>query len=554
MSKSKKQNQVSKKFKFTKHLEIGSPDAETDNLLMQAFIKNDALDSLLNMDNQRSIIIGRTGSGKSALLKYIECTQEKVTRIEPEAMSLRYLCNSTILSYFNTLGVNLNFFYKVLWKHVFIVELLKLYFGEQINKRLNIFDSIGDKIKSKFGKSNPKKEQALQYLKNWSNDFWAKTEHRIKELENNIETKFTQEVGINIKELLKLGENSEDKESRRVLTEVKNKAEKIINESQADELYNVIQIMKDDLFNDEHKKLFIIIDDLDKEWIPSDVRYDMIGAMIEVIKEFQIFKGSKIIISLRDNLYQMIFSGNKHKGGQREKFKPLYVTLEWNNEELKEFLERRLEIISENNVTVKAAFDKMYRQGKSGFDYMLERTFYRPRDVISYVNHAIENSNNKSYFTLDIIHKAEISYSIDRLQAIEDEWGENYGELSQIYRFLNGKFNGFKLRNISEDEFAQIYLGEISEGMFKGELLAIVKKWKQDQIKFSSFFKEIVYILFLIGLIGIKKDSNHSVYFIYDKKISISLNDLDGDCKIYVHKAFYSALKINTKELEQDVY
>ena len=38
---------------------------------------------------------------------------------------------------------------------------------------------------------------------------------------------------------------------------------------------------------------------LDKEWIPSNLRYDMIGAMIEVIKEFQFFTGVKIIISLK---------------------------------------------------------------------------------------------------------------------------------------------------------------------------------------------------------------------------------------------------------------
>src|ERR1700752_2268969 len=108
----------SKKFKFSKNLEIGSPDAETDNILMDAFIESDALTALLDMNNQKSIIIGRTGSGKSALIKYIENTKEKIIRIEPEQMSLRYLNNSTILNYFKSLGVNLNFFYKVLWKHV----------------------------------------------------------------------------------------------------------------------------------------------------------------------------------------------------------------------------------------------------------------------------------------------------------------------------------------------------------------------------------------------------------------------------------------------------
>ena len=121
----KKKNLSTPKFRFKRSQDIGSPDAETDPYLMEAFVENEALMALLNMQNQKSIIIGRTGSGKSALIKYIENTQDKLTRIEPEAMSLRYLVNSTILSYFRSLGINLNFFYKVLWKHVFMVELLK---------------------------------------------------------------------------------------------------------------------------------------------------------------------------------------------------------------------------------------------------------------------------------------------------------------------------------------------------------------------------------------------------------------------------------------------
>lgn len=551
---SKNKTHSTKKFKFSKHLEIGSPDAETDRLLMDAFIQNDALTSLLDAQNQRSIIIGRTGSGKSALLKYIENTQDRVTRIEPEAMSLRYLSNSNILQYFKSLDVNLNFFYKVLWKHVFIVELLKLYFGEERQRKQNILESLKEKLFAQNPKNKAKKEQALDYLKNWSKDFWEKTEHRIKELERNIESKFSSETGIGVKDFAKLGAEMHNEERSRVLTEVKTKAEKVINDSQAEEIFQIIAIMKEELFIDHHRKHFIIIDDLDKEWITSDVRYDLIGAMIEVIKEFQVFEGAKIIISLRDNLYQLIFSGTRHKGGQREKFKPLYVNLEWSVSDLKLFLTKRLEIVSKNNITVKTAFDKIYSNRITGFDYMIERTFYRPRDVISYVNHAIENAENKTHFTLDIIHKAEIPYSIDRLQAIEDEWGENYGNLEEVYKFLRGKYNGFRLQNIKEDEFEDIYLSEFPEKHFRGELLSLVSRWKTDEIRFPVFRKEMIYLLYTIGICGIKKSANYPIYFFYDKEAAITVNDINNDCKIYVHKAFYSALRINTKELEQDSY
>ncbi|POY35482.1 hypothetical protein C3K47_15595 [Solitalea longa] len=549
MSKKKSINQT-KKFKFQQYQEIGSPDAETDNLLLNAFIENDALKALIDMNNQRSIVIGRTGSGKSAILRYIENSQEKVIRIEPEAMSLRFLSNSTILNYFRAIDVNLNFFYKILWKHVFVIELLKLYFRDDQQKKQNWFNNIIEKLNGKKG--NAKREKAIKYLETCSNDFWLDTEKRIKEIESSVQKKFTDEIGVDLKSLV-FKSNANNSSEDKTVSEIKNKAEHVISEVLAEEIHDIINILRDEIFVDSQRKHFIIVDDLDKEWVPTNIRYDMIGAMIEVIKEFQVFKGAKIIISLRDNLYQLIFAGFKHNGGQREKFKPLYVELQWTSEELNLLLEKRLDIISENTLSVKEAFEKIYNKhakGLTGFEYMLERTFYRPRDVISYVNHTIENSNNKSHFTLDIIKKAEISYSVDRLQAIEDEWGENYGNIREIYKFLEAKYNGFNVRNIKEDEFINIYFSEELEKKFRGDLLLIIQKWKSDETKFNSFLKELLFLLYLIGIIGIKKGPTAPVQFFFDKTYALTKNEISNDSKIYVHKAFYSALRINTKELE----
>lgn len=546
----KKKLQVIKKFKFHKYLEIGSPDAETDSLLQDAFIEKDALEALIDTSNQRSILIGRTGSGKSAILKHIEETQEKVVRIEPEAMSLRFLSNSSMLQYFRENDVNLNFFYKILWKHVFVIELLRLYFSYDNRKKNNWFVNIKEKFTKK---NNPKRDRAFEYFDKWSNEFWLDTEIRIKEIENKVLQKFESELGIDLK-TLKAKSKNENSDETSIKSEVKTKAEHVISEALANDIHEIIKILQEELFTDRQLKHFVIIDDLDKEWISTEIRYDLIGAMIEVIKEFQIFKGVKIIISLRDNLYQLIFSGANHKGGQREKFKPLYAELTWSAIELKEFLNKRLYLVSDQNLDIKAAFEKHYKNGTDGFMYMLDRTFYRPRDVISYVNHAIENANNKTHFTLDVLKKAEIDYSNDRLQAIEDEWGENYGEIRRILRFLNGRHNGFNVKNIKEDYFTDIYFEENINEYFRGDLLQWIKQWQAGKIGFNQFLKPVLFLLYQFGIIGLKKDASYPIQFFYEKNVSLAENDITGETKIYIHKAFYASLKINTKELEPDKY
>ena len=52
---------------------------------------------------------------------------EHIIRIYPENLALTYVSNSTIVKYFEDIGVNLDPFYNLLWRHVLTVELLKKY-------------------------------------------------------------------------------------------------------------------------------------------------------------------------------------------------------------------------------------------------------------------------------------------------------------------------------------------------------------------------------------------------------------------------------------------
>ena len=530
-----------KKFKFKKNSNIGSPDAETDDILFDVFVDIDNLEEIIDTKSQKSILIGRTGTGKSAIIKYVKKNCQKVTEIAPEAMSLRFLSNSTILQYFKKLDVNLNLFYKVLWKHVFMVELLKLYFSdteEKIKKRTFLQSLLGN------NKIDPKKERAVKYMEEWTDDFWENTEYRVKSFEKSIRENFASSIGISIEALnAQLTEGLQ--EDRKITVEAKQKAESIIHSSQAIEILDIFQIMKNDLFATHQKKFFIVIDDLDKEWIEDSLRYELIGAMIETIKEFRQLQGVKIIISIRENLNEIVFSGLKNKGGQREKFKPLFSEMIWTKGELLDFADNRLKLLSDDKLDVKSAFFNSRRGNKNGFDFVLERTYYRPRDVLSYINHAIENSKDKYAFSKDILAKAEPTYSLDRFQAIEDEWSENYGEITEICEFLRGSNNGFKLKSLNEDDFANIYLDDNPELKFSGNLLHAIISWKSNEIHFNSFLKKILFILFRIGILGIKKGTTYKLAFYYDRDIIIGRNDVSTNSRFYVHPSLYSYFKIN---------
>jgi len=178
-----------KDFKFKKHDNIGAADAEDDQYLMDCFIDTGDLETLLDCRDPHSIIVGRTGSGKTALLKMLENKAERVILIPPESLSLSYISNSTILKFVENLGVNLDIFYRLLWRHVFTVELTKKHFNIQSEEDKKRF---WKKIWLRF--TDQKNRKALEYLEEWGKTFWEETEYRIQEVTTTLEKKLKGQI------------------------------------------------------------------------------------------------------------------------------------------------------------------------------------------------------------------------------------------------------------------------------------------------------------------------------------------------------------------------
>lgn len=101
---------------------------------------------------------------------------------------------------------------------------------------------------------------------------------------------------------------------------------------------------------------------------------------------------------------------------------------------------------------------------------------------------------------------------------------------------------------MNEDNFTETYVNDTKDLNLRGELLDLVIKWKDESITYISFLKRLLFILYRIGLIGIKKDSVFPTAFFYDREVLVKQSDLSNKCKFYVHPSFYSYFKVNTIE------
>lgn len=240
-------------FVFRKHMSIGEADAENDMVFLEeCFVDVGDYDVLVNTETPQSIVLGRTGVGKSALIRQIEKNCERVIRIEPEALALRHVSNSTILSFFEGLGVKLDIFYNLLWQHTFAVELIKFNYSiDSPRSKINFLESISNAIRGKA-----KKQQALDYIEEWGEKFWVDTETRIKEFTEKLEADLTTSVSTKIPGVsLTAAGGAKLSEEQRL--EVIHYGNKVVSEVQIEKLSKIVSLLAEDIFVDPQKRTYI---------------------------------------------------------------------------------------------------------------------------------------------------------------------------------------------------------------------------------------------------------------------------------------------------------
>jgi hypothetical protein len=213
------------RFIFRKLDTIGAADAEQDQaFLKECFVEHGYLEVLRDCKDSRRILLGRTGAGKTALLQKLSEIEQRCIEIKPESLALAYVSNSTILKFVADLGVDLDIFFKLLWRHVFTVELLKSHFGiDSEEAKRSFLSTMGDLFRSK------KHQLALDYLNKWGSSFWQETEHRIKELTTTLEKNISDHVKEKLPYISLASEDTE-KLTEQQRQEVIHRAQHVVNQ------------------------------------------------------------------------------------------------------------------------------------------------------------------------------------------------------------------------------------------------------------------------------------------------------------------------------------
>lgn len=560
------------KAKIKKEKSVGSVAAENDQLLVRSFVDLGYASTLMNTSEARFLILGRTGVGKTALLEKIKSSTEHVSMLDPEELSMQYLHSSTILKIILGWGINLEMFYKFLWRHVCILELIRMRYGEVTDVPSTI-DRIFDvtNLINRGGKKT--KETSHDYLKKYAGDYWVKTDTRIKTLANELSTRLSEDDAIGAQ--LKLagftaGVSSQSIGARESTTkinyEVKDRVQNIVSDYLIADLNRVIELLAEYGFNDPQKRYYLLIDNLDKDWMPDDDLYlDLIRSLIGSVNDVNHkLAGVKILVALRDNIFFRVYKKTTKHEPQREKLADVTLNVKWTKPDLIELINKRLETVyaearadSQHPPPTFADIlplkKKKYSQDPQ--QYIIDRTFMRPRDIIDFVNvylDLVSRASGKPTWTS--LFQAELMYSKGRLDSIHDEWKDSYFGLPALYKVLGKMGVSFRASDISQDDIDAVLSNELCENC--SWLKSLQEGYLTDRATYDDIRKEFVQAGFITGLLGVKAPDNESVLYSYQlSSFSLSRQTEEGfflNSDLYVHKAFWKVLGIHGVEPLRD--
>ena len=541
-----------KKLKITRNLKVGALDAETDTkLLDKCFVDKGDLNELLDIDNPASIVLGRTGSGKSALLYRLQNFAYKSVKLDPNDISVRFLEHSDIIKFFDALDIKLDLFYRLLWRHILTVEFLKLRYeikNEQDGRwfTTNIFNL--------FSKDKAKKK-AIDYFNEWGERFWLDTDEHLKEITKKIENDTKTSIGSKYSHL-NLSIDGVKKLSDQERVEVKQRASQVVNGLQIGKLNEVLDLLSEHSFDDLQKKYYIIIDQLDEDWANTDTRCRFIRALIEEIKTFRKVRPVKIVAALRKDLLELVFDRTRDSGFQEEKYESYIMEIRWTSSELKKLVELRVNEVFRSQYTGDTVqFSDVFPKprkggGQTAIDFMIERTLRRPRDVLQFVNECFKIASERDRISWRALQAAEAQYSEKRLKSLKEEWGEMYPSFDDTVEILRGKRASFSRSAITETGFNEVLMA-LYESEGSDPCSKIVKKYFDSQgIKNSEILFSMFACLYRVGAIGVKISTLDTFIWSYIDQSTISKGEIKRSDKIKIHKMLYRALDVVVDQSE----
>lgn len=378
--------------------------AESDRDLMRYFVKTPLLDRVLR--GGRWMVIGRKGTGKTAIYEYLrQASPSEIDGHRTIALSFKDYPWPIQRLYRESMESEISS-YQRSWRYIIVVKCLAG-MVETMEKQGKLPTDLKDTkslLLKLFGKPDP---DLLEIVK--SKIF------RLKSL--NLPSAEIDEASLTLGGI-EFDDVAQHEELQRQLRA------------------NAFQLL--DYFDSVYRryatraKQLVIIDQLDENWLHGEIEeYSKILVNLilcaQNINHSTVYSGNlKVVVFLRADIYETLRFNDKNKVYQDGA-----VEIKWDYDSLDSMITERIQKyasplsgidLSERSASI---FEKKtVRHGATPLKHMLRRSFYRPRDLIVYLNkiREIHKPVSSELYTSRDLYTAEKNVSSSMYDELIDEW------------------------------------------------------------------------------------------------------------------------------------
>ncbi|MGB3246795.1 MAG: hypothetical protein WBB25_19840 [Sulfitobacter sp.] len=527
---------------------VGQNGAEHDDeFLFKCFVDHSAYSEITDVSSPTTFLLGSTGSGKTAILRMINKLEENVSDLAVHDMAMNHIANSDTILFLKSLDVDLSLFFQALWKHVFCIEYIKLatHSRDQDQFKYKVARLIETLTR---GRSRDKLES---FVAKHEEQFWNTIDENVIELTDTFENDFNLNFGGELKKFVAKAGFVHTLGSQQKV-QLQQRARKFLNQATLSELPSVISALSD-YTRGRQDKYFVTVDGLDEHWVDEDIKFQLIQAMFESLKGLKKLRNFQVVVSLRNDLYVRMVQETPSARRQIEKYDDLIIRMRWSGTQLKELAEKRIgEMCRRQYSSSNVGFADVFKQNPTTkdapWDYLYERTLRRPRDIINFINLAMQAAEGKSAVSKNAFLKGEANYSNLRHETLIHEWSGTFPGIAILLEQLRGRP---AYRNASELAHSK-FIDELYDSFGQNSDLHTDKIWLRlasfvngdaplDPIELAQM---VLFRLHLIGAIGLKLREDRPWDWAFETGRTVSEQQIDESTKFRVHPMLFAALSI----------
>lgn len=200
-------------------------------------------------------------------------------------------------------------------------------------------------------------------------------------------------------------------------------------------------------------RYIIAIDNLDEGWVNKEDARTYLAGLILAAKELSRLQNLNIVVFMRTDMFRVLETAYQHM----DKFRQSIEYIEWNPTTLARMTSLRIQKYfgiedESNDVTWRRLFpDKMENQFLT-YKHITERTFLRPREIIQFCRLTIDTAAKFKKGKADVrdIRTAEIQYSDWKLNDLSGEYSAYYKNIAKFLESFRRTDIHFSLQELEE--------------------------------------------------------------------------------------------------------